>query len=467
MQELKEESVSSTLVITDGSTVKPVRAISKEAVNVGRGTTVEINGVWRNVLRGSDMNQEKTEVLSPDAVIDSAEARVIGEADSASYPLNQGNISSEALRRIPHLRIRMPYFALLTRFRSVVVSALTTFFDSHPDGPFYQVHLPIITWTDCEGGAEVFSIFNQKSKKDGSQENDSFFGGRRFLQVTAALHGEPFVQSLDRVWTLAPCFRAEVNDDRHLSEFWMLEVAMNNITELGTLFDLMETMIKSLVEFLQNSAVGREMLDYPDTPDLEQRWTLLLKTPYHRISVKDAIELLKAAESAGEVRFSASLGQSTDIQAEHELYLAEYFHGPVFLTHFYSKNRLFTALQASYLDPSTPPDAAITESFDLLLPGIGEICSGGLREHRLDALVDVMRTKGFFKYSATDPVGYPSLRPGESLRSLEWFADLRRWGTTAHGGYGIGLERLLMYLSGAASAKDTISFPRYSGVCGA
>lgn len=384
------------------------------------------------------------------------------------FALAKEDLTSEELRRKPHLRIRMPYFALLARFRSGVVSALTSIFDTHPDGPFYQVHLPIITWTHCEGGNEVFSIFNQTSKREGSEVNDKFFGDRRFLAVTAALHGEPFVQGLGRIWTLAPCFRAErVDDDRHLAEFWMLEVGLDHITELEVLLDLMEAMIKDLVEKLRESAVGKEMLQRTVRADLRERWDLLSKTPYPRLTVKDAVELLQQAQLEGRAEFSTPLKHGDDVKAEHEMYLVKHFQSPVFLTHFYTNTRLFTALQSSRPDTNISSTTTTTESFDLLLPDVGEICSGGLREHRLDVLVQVMRKKGFFKGSptASGTTEYPYLQPGESLESLKWFADLRRWGTTPHGGFGIGFERLLMYLSGADSVKDVISFPRYPGVC--
>ena len=363
----------------------------------------------------------------------------------------------------------MPYFALLARFRLAVISALTNFFDTHPGDPFYQVHLPIVTWTDCEGTNEVFSVFNQTSKREGTQETDKFFGGRRFLAVTAALHGEPFVQGLDRIWTLAPCFRAEkVDDDRHLAEFWMLEVALNHVTELEDLPELMETMIKTLITQLKQSAVGKEMLEYSGKLGLQERWDLLSRTPYPRIMVKDAVGLLQLAQSDGRAHFLTPPEHGADLKAEHEMFLVEYFHSPVFLTHFYTNTRPFTALQSSRPDPSISSRITTTESFDLLLPDMAEICSGGLREHRLDVLVQVMRKKGLLKSCAStaDAATYPYLQPGESLGSLEWFADLRRWGTTPHGGFEIGFERLLMYLAGADFVKDVVSFPRYPGVCG-
>lgn len=469
IQEVRFSQESNVLVVTDHSTIKPVSVHLKRTITAfSEGMTIRVSGLWSKP-RPSTGAASANEYIHPDAEILSAEVEVVGTLISGPNPVTAKDTSPETLWRNPHLRIRLPYYALLARFRSVVVSALTMFFDQHPGGPFYQVHLPIIHWTDCEGGNEVFSIFNQTSKQKGSQENDRFFGDRRYLAVTAALHGEPFVQGLGRIWTLAPCFRAEgMDDDRHLAEFWMLEIALDHITELDVLFELMETMLNVLVTYLRNSAVGKEMLEHSEQKDLHRRWEMLSNSPFPRIKVQDAIELLKSAQLEGRASFSNPPEQGGDLKAEHEIFLVKHFNSPVFLTHFYTNTRLFTALQSSPPDPNISLKTTTTESFDLLLPDIAEVCSGGLREHRLDVLLQVMRRKGFFKNSAPEgePANYPGLQTGEALRSLEWFADLRRYGTTPHGGFGIGFERLLMYLTGASSVKDTISFPRYPGVCG-
>ena len=314
VQEVREKHRSSSLVVTDGSTIKSVTINLTGASSISKGTIVQVSGTWRGRQLAVSVDDTNVE-SSSEATIDSAEAIIIGDVDPTSYPLNKENTSPETLREMPHLRIRLPYFALLARFRSAVVSALTSFFDTHPGGPFYQVHLPIITWTESEGGAELFSIFNQTSKREGSRENDIFFGGRRYLTVTAALHGEPFVQGLGRIWTLAPCFRAEIShDERHLAEFWMLEVALDHITELETLLNLMETMIKDLITQLRRSAVGKEMLEHSERHDLQERWDLLSRTPYPRITVKDAVDMRQQAQSNGRAHFSTPPEHGADVK---------------------------------------------------------------------------------------------------------------------------------------------------------
>lgn len=470
--------------LLDGSTVKTIQAILPitGAPSVSEGATLQLSGLWTGSGFQDDTPQcSKLQVSG---------WRVLGEADPSSFPSKADRNSLDFLRRNPHLRIRTPYYALLARFRSTVISALSQFFDSHPDGPIYQVHLPIITWTDCEGGNEVFSVSSQVSKNHGSAQSDSFFGDRKFLQVSAVFHAEAFVLGLDRIWTLSPCFRAEkIDDDRHLAEFWMLEVAVNYVESLEDILRLIKDMIHAMVNRLKISSVGQELLHCPVyaqggqahprqiTKMLLDRWDLLLTSEWPMITHADAVALMLKATAEGTVTFRKMPRQGADLSEEHENYLVGHFKSPVFLTHFPTKARLFSALQSPHIVETTDRSDTskkqyqTTEAFDLLLPGVAEVCSGGLREHRLETLLQVMRDKGFFsgnESAASSPSAtmYPGLQPNESLESLEWFADLRRWGTAQHGGFGIGFERLLMYLTGVRSVKDVVSFPRYPGVCG-
>ena len=470
--------------LSDGSTVETIRAVLPiaEASSVSAGATLQLSGLWTS----RDFQVDKQQCSS----LQVSGWRVLGEADPKSFPSIADRNSLDFLRRNPHLRIRTPYYALLARFRSVVVSALSHFFDSHPDGPFYQVHLPVITWTDCEGGNEVFSVSSQVSKKQGSAQSDSFFADRKFLQVSAVFHAEAFVLGLDRIWTLSPCFRAErIDDDRHLAEFWMLEVAVNYVESLDDILRLIKEMIHAMVDHLKSSSVGKEVLHcliYAEcdqghprqvTKTLLDRWDLLLTSEWPVITHADAVELMLKATVKSNITFMKIPRDGSDLKEEHENYLVDHFKSPVFLTHFPTKARLFSALQSPHkVQTDDRADASkkqyqTTEAFDLLLPGVAEVCSGGLREHRLETMLQVMRDKEFFSRneSATSTSSanqYPGLLSNESLESLEWFADLRRWGTAQHGGFGIGFERLLMYLTGVASVKDVVSFPRYPGVCG-
>jgi asparaginyl-tRNA synthetase len=453
-----------SITIHDGSTIRPLTAQLGKNPNSLEGlekwSTIQLQGVR---MKGPGQDFE----------IHVSDAKVLGHSDSTN-PLNNG---PSAILAHPHLRLRTQWQGLLMRFRSATVAAITDFFLNHPDGPFHQVHHPVITWTDCEGGAEVFPVLTQHTKKAPAVLRDEYFGGRRYLSVTAAIHGEAFAMGLDRIWMLAPSFRAErVIDDRHLAEFHMLEIAMNYVESLDPLLKLCENFACGLIERLRSSPVTEELFQYAGRSDttpigrseLEARWELLCEPDWPRVTHAEAVALMLDAVSKGEVEFQQTPGPEIDFSTEHEIFILDHFQRPVFVTHYPTKIRLFSALQSP--PPQEENGIQTTESVDLLLPGIAEVFSGGLREHRLDKLIQVMRQKDFFKESnaalGLEKGGdYPYLEEGESLDSLKWFADLRRYGTSPHGGFGIGFERLLVYLTGAQSTKDVIAFPRYYQSC--
>ncbi|KAK4496386.1 hypothetical protein PRZ48_012366 [Zasmidium cellare] len=409
--------------VFDGSSFHAVLIEVPEALQPAEAltqwTTVEVTGDW---------HPDKNRIIA-------SEVRVFGVSDPSTNPLNANALTHGTH---PHLRLRDPWHALLLRFRSEVIAAIHSVLATHPEGPFHQVHHPVITHTDCEGGAEVFPVLTQKSKKDDAVQVDDFFGGTRFLTVTAALHGEAFTMGLDRVWMLAPCFRAERSvEDRHLAEFWMLEVSMNWVEEVEVLMRVCEDFLRGLVEKLRKSpaacevleVVGREGTTSVSAAEIRRRWELLTQGDWPRITHAEAVRMMQDAEEVGEADFELKPGLETDLSAEHEMFLLDHFQRPVFVTHYPSKIRLFSALQSRA--PQSSSDIQTTESVDLLLPGIGEVFSGGLREHRLEKLIETMREKGFFR-SCDAKAGkakggeYPFLHDDESLDSLEWFADLRR-----------------------------------------
>lgn len=463
---VSNEGGDSTIVIHDGSTIRQltVRLAGDCSLvdNLSTWTNVQLSGV-----RASTSEQSYE--------MQATNMRILGRSD-ASNPLNHGPASTLAH---PHLRLRTLWHGLLMRFRSATTSAITEYFLNHPGGSFHQVHHPVITWTDCEGGAEVFPVLTQDTKRQTATLKNDYFGARRFLTVTAAIHGEAFAVGLDRIWMLAPSFRAErVVDDRHLAEFTMLEIAMNYVESLEPLLQLCEDFTRGLVERLRQSKVAEELLANVGRPEttpvtrgeLEARWELLTEPNWPRVTHSQAVKMMVAAESEGRVKFQQTPGPEIDFSTEHEMFILEQFQRPVFITHYPTKIRLFSALQSP---PPGPEGIQTTESVDLLLPGQAEIFSGGLREHRLDKLIEVLRKKQFFGSSEesygtehSDQGGnYPHLRSKEDLNTLKWFADLRRYGTSPHGGFGIGFERLLVYLTGAQSTKDVIAFPRYFRSC--
>lgn len=459
LDNISRQRDTTSVTIHDGSTIHcltvrfPSRVLS--SADIGRWATVQLHGK-RNTFPDGQCGMEASEV------------EVVGHSDQ-SNPLN--GPPSEMLAH-PHLRIRDPWYGLLMRFRSIATAAISDCLSNHPDGPFYQVHHPIITWTDCEGGAEVFPVTTQDSKKSSALQGEDFFGGQRFLSVTAAIHGEAFAMGLDRVWMLTPSFRAErVQDDRHLAKFYMLEIALNYVDSLDPLLELCEDLARGLVQRLQKSpatkelfaTVGREGTTPVTAAELQARWGLLCQPKWPRVTHAQAVHLMLEAQQRGEVSFNKCPGPEVDLSSEHENFLLEHFKRPVFVTHYPTKIRLFSALQSA--PPQEEDGVQTTESVDLLLPGVAEVFSGGLREHRLDELIKVMRRKRFLNPENGAKGGYPFLQDDESLGSLRWFADLRRYGTSPHGGFGIGFERLLVYLTGAQSTKDVIAFPRFYQSC--
>ena len=374
-----------SITIHDGSTIRPLTAhlrdISQVSDGLSKWSTVQLQG---ERIRGADQNFEMSV----------SSARVLGQSEPAN-PLNNG---PSAILAHPHLRLRTPWQGLLMRFRSATVAAITDYFLNHPEGPFHQVHHPVITWTDCEGGAEVFPILTQNSKNAAAVLRDDYFGGRRYLTVTAAIHGEAFAMGLDRIWMLAPSFRAErVIDDRHLAEFHMLEIAMNYVESLDPLLRLCESFARGLIERLGSSPVVKELFQSVGRSDttsiksseLEARWNLLCEPDWPRVTHAEAVVLMLDATGKGKVEFKQTPGPEIDFSTEHEMFLLEHFQRPVFVTHYPTRIRLFSALQSP--PPADGNGVQTTESVDLLLPGIAEVFSGGLREHRLDKLVQVMR----------------------------------------------------------------------------
>lgn len=302
VDEISSEESGSIGIITihDGSTIRPLTAHLGEIVHTLNGLSK-----WSTIQLQGDRMIGSAGVFEMRV----SNARVLGQSDPTN-PLNNGPSATLAH---PHLRLRTPWQGLLMRFRSATLAALTDYFLNHPEGPFHQVHHPVITWTDCEGGAEVFPVLTQNSKSASAVLRDEYFGGRRYLSVTAAIHGEAFAMGLDRIWMLAPSFRAErVVDDRHLAEFHMLEIAMNYVESLDPLLKLCENLARGLIERLRSSPVGKELLQSVGrsattpicTTELESRWSLLCEPDWSRITHAEAVALMLDAAGKGKNRLS-------------------------------------------------------------------------------------------------------------------------------------------------------------------
>jgi asparaginyl-tRNA synthetase len=299
---------------------------------------------------------------------------------------------------------------------------------------------------------------------------EPFFGSTKYLTVSSQLHLEALAQSVNKVWTLSPTFRAERSDTaRHLSEFYMLEAELAFVDDLESVMDVVEDLLRTVATGLHSSAVGQELLESrarhqeaDGTPVshgvLAQRWQGLMGGPWPRITYDEAIQHLSHAVAQGKVVFEFAPAHEDGLQTEHERYLAESAGrgGPIFVTDYPRTIKPF------YMAPSTDSQAggqaaSTVACFDLLVPEICELAGGSLREHRLSQLLRSMEEHGLKTSAETDS--------GASDGSLQWYLDLRRYGSVPHGGFGLGFDRLLCYLSGVSNIRDVVSFPRWHKRC--
>jgi asparaginyl-tRNA synthetase len=339
---------------------------------------------------------------------------------------------------------------------------LTQFFF---DNGFQQTHPPIITSSDCEGAGEAFSI-----KAGGKEE---FFRDPKYLTVSTQLHLEALAQALGNVWTLSPTFRAEQSDtSRHLSEFYMLEAEMSFVQDMAEVMDLLQKMLTSLTRGLRQLSAANELdknrldakdpaerlafEDLVDPDQLRRRWRgLLVEKEWPRITYTEAIEILKPVAHT----FEHAPLWGSGLQSEHEKYLAEKVgydretdaYIPVFITQYPRKIKAFYMPQS----PESPTEGRTVDCFDLIVPNLGELAGGSMREHRLVELEDNMKFHG---------LEVPKDRAATGS-DLNWYLDLRRWGCPPHGGFGLGFDRLLSYLTGVPNVRDMVPFPRHYQRC--
>lgn len=386
-------------------------------------------------------------------------------------------MSVEFLRTIPHLRIRKSALSLVARVRSNLVGSAHLFFSAGGENPATYVHTPVVTSSDCEGAGEVFTISphiatGSASKALGpdSQQESSYFGSPKYLTVSSQLHLEAFSAELGDVWTLAPTFRAEPSDTpRHLSEFYMLEAEYRGLRSLGALTARTQQLIRFLTERLLADQTGEELATQREdsTSDIRERWKALLGPWETRTYTEVMSELIKANQNQGGHLFVNEPGWGNGLQLEHEKWLVKNIaeNRPLFVTDYPA------AVKPFYMLPSNVGSGGhgrTVACFDLLLPfGYCEVVGGSLREHRLDKLIENMRNKQILRLESIErldkPSTYPYLKPGETMGDLQWYADIRRFGNSPHGGFGLGFDRLLAYLTGFQSIRDVVGFPRYYG----
>ncbi|MBQ9119271.1 MAG: asparagine--tRNA ligase [Lachnospiraceae bacterium] len=359
--------------------------------------------------------------LTPEAKqpfeITAEEVTVMGDAE-ADYPLQKKRHSNEYLRTIPHLRPRTNLFSAIFRMRSVVTHAITDFL--YREG-FTQIHTPCMTSCDGEGAGEVFRL-----------KTEEFFGKETYLTVTGQLHVEPFAQALRRVFTFGPSFRAEdSNTPRHAAEFWQVEPEMA-FCDLQELTEVIEALCKHIFRFCLTEA--REELEFFERfiePGLIEKLERDIELDFARVSYHDAVKLLM---ESGE-KFQIPASYDTPIQTEHERYLAGVVFGkPVFVTDYPKEQKAFYM----YLNDDEKTVAAT----DLLFPKLGEIVGASQREDRLAVLQKRIEECGL------------------KQEDYAWYCDLRRYGSCTHSGFGLGVERMLRYITGVENIRDVIAYPR-------
>ena len=345
-----------------------------------------------------------------------------------------------------------------------------------------RVYPPIITSSDCEGAGEVFTLHpreglpsakglagNSKEACSVTGREYNFFKTPKYLTVSSQLHLEAFVHEHQRVWTLSPTFRAEKSDTpRHLSEFYMLEAELRS-TSLCAIMDVVENMVRDVSIKIVNSQVGHELLNAKDlTADqgdeqqntrsqtIQRRWQGLKRAFWPRITYTKAIGLLEEAAKSDNVAFQHQPSWHSGLQLEHEKYIAALVGqgSPVFVTDYPKELKPFYMLP-SKAGLATQDGPSTVACFDLLLPDMCEVVGGSLREHRLRPLVASMQQRGLGSGTGA--------ADGES--NLDWYLDLRRYGSVPHGGFGLGFDRLISYLSGVENVKDVVPWPRHYGRC--
>ncbi|MFO7811729.1 MAG: asparagine--tRNA ligase [Pelovirga sp.] len=361
---------------------------------------------------------------------------LLGGVDAA-YPLQKKRHSFEYLRSIAHLRPRANTFGAVFRMRSALSFAVHQFFH---DRGFLYVHTPIITTNDCEGAGEMFRVTTLDATSPPMTEDQvdwtqDFFGNKAGLTVSGQLQGELFAMAFADIYTFGPTFRAEnSNTSRHASEFWMIEPEMA-FADLTRNCEVAEEFFRYLVAYaLEHCRDDLVFFNERIAPGLIDRLEQLVSAQFHRVTYSEAIRLLE--KSGQEFEFPVVWGQ--DLQSEHERYLTEkVLDGPVFVTDYPQQ------IKAFYMRLNE--DNKTVAAMDLLVPRVGEIIGGSQREERLEVLEQRMVAHGI------DPAG------------LDWYLDIRRWGGCPHAGFGLGFERLLMYLTGMENIRDVIPFPRTPG----
>ncbi len=367
--------------------------------------------------------------------INAANITVLGECPP-EYPLQKKRHTLEYLRSMPHLRVRTNTFNAVFRVRSVVSNAIHTYFQSHN---YVYVHTPLITSSDCEGAGEMFKVttigYSDKYQDADAYYADDFFGQRAGLSVSGQLEGEVAAMAFGKIYTFGPSFRAEnSNTPRHVAEFWHVEPEVA-FAELGDIIEIAEEMIKFIINaVLEQCPDEMAFFEQRFEKGLREKLTAVASHQFAVVDYTDAIDILQKAD----VDFVYPVEWGCDLQTEHERYLTDVVcQKPVFVTN-YPKD-----IKSFYMKQN--PDGKTVAATDLLVPGVGEIIGCSEREADLDKLLAAMKAKGMREEDYHD------------------YLDLRRFGSVPHSGFGLGLERIIMYVTGMSNIRDVQLYPRTVG----
>ena len=439
----------SFISLNDGSTINSIQIVAEAPAfsekllkQISTGSCISVEGK----LTASKGSGQKVEIKAE-------KIDVLGHADAEEYPLQPKKHSLEFLREKAHLRFRTNTFSAVFRIRHALTFAVHKFFN---DKGFVNIHTPIITSVDAEGAGEMFQVTNFDLNSLPKEENGKvefskdFFGEKTHLTVSGQLEAELAALALSKVYTFGPTFRAEnSNTSRHLSEFWMIEpeVAFSNLDEN---MNLAEEFLKFCIQYcIKNNFSDLEFLDHRmseeeskmkekdrSTMGLLERLDFVLKNDFARITYSEAIEILKNSKYNKKKKFNYLIdGFGADLQSEHERYLVEKKFGkPVIITDYPKE------IKAFYMRLNE--DNKTVRAMDILFPTIGEIIGGSQREERLEKLKFRMEEMDICK------------------KELWWYLETRKFGTCEHSGFGLGFERMIMFVTGMKNIRDVIPFPR-------
>lgn len=427
------------IALNDGSTIHNMQVVvdmskfdDEQLKPITTGAAISVNGrLAASVGSGQSVEIQADEIL------------VYGTADPEKYPLQKKGHTMEYLRDIAHLRPRTNTFGAVFRIRHNMAMAIHTFF--HERGFFY-FHTPLITASDCEGAGQMFQVttknlYNLKKTDDGKIDySDDFFGKQASLTVSGQLEGELAATALGKIYTFGPTFRAEnSNTPRHLAEFWMIEPEVAFIG-LDELMDLEEEFIKYCVRWaLEHCADDLEFLNKMIDHGLTERLKAVTETDFVRLPYTEGVKILEEAVAKGR-KFEYPVYWGCDLASEHERFLVEeHFKRPVIMTDYPKEIKAFYMKQNA--------DGKTIQGTDVLFPQIGEIIGGSVREENYDKLM-----------ARINELHIP-------MKDMWWYLDTRRFGTVPHAGFGLGFERLMLFVTGMQNIRDVIPFPRTPNNC--